>query len=122
MFTLAQINDIRTRYRTFVESDQFETLFRRCIHRGARCSAADASPGGAKMTEFIRPVWPGSAINTVAYAAILWGIWLLVFAAPLALQRRRRIRRGVCPECSYPTGTSSLCTECGRPVTPRRVG
>ena len=27
--------------------------------------------------------------------------------------------RGLCPACSYPVGTSPLCTECGKPVRPR---
>jgi hypothetical protein len=58
------------------------------------------------------PVWPGFAINTLFYAGILW----MVFAAPFALRRRRRIKRGVCPACAYPVGASDVCTECGKPV------
>jgi hypothetical protein len=65
----------------------------------------------------LRPLWPGFAINTVFYAAILWGGWLL-FAAPFAVRRRRRIKRGLCPACAYPVGASDLCTECGEPVKP----
>ncbi|MCI0632193.1 MAG: hypothetical protein L0Y44_16240 [Phycisphaerales bacterium] len=57
-----------------------------------------------------RPLWPGFAINTIFYAAILW----LLFAAPFALRRRRRIKRGLCPACAYPVGESETCTECGR--------
>ena len=60
----------------------------------------------------LRPVWPGFAINTLFYAAILWGGWLLL-AAPFALRRRRRIKRGLCPACAYPVGASDVCTECG---------
>ena len=60
-------------------------------------------------------IWPGFAINTMFYAAILAGGWLL-FAAPLALRRRRRIKRGLCPACAYPIGSSDNCTECGKPV------
>jgi hypothetical protein len=59
-----------------------------------------------------RPLWPGFAINTVFYAVILW----LLFAAPIALRRRRRIKRGLCPACAYPIGESDVCTECGRPL------
>jgi hypothetical protein len=40
----------------------------------------------------IRPLCPGFAINTVFYAVILW----VLFAAPFALRRRRRMRRGLC--------------------------
>ena len=57
------------------------------------------------------PIWPGFAINTVFYAVVLW----LLFAAPVALRRRRRIKRGLCPKCAYPVGTwgAERCTECG---------
>ena len=58
----------------------------------------------------------GFAINTIFYAAILW----LLFAAPFALRRRRRIKRGLCPACAYPIGTSPVCTECGMLLPPRR--
>ena len=60
----------------------------------------------------VRPLWPGFAINTLFYAAILW----LLFAAPFALRRRRRIKRGLCPKCAYPVGTNARCTECGKPL------
>ena len=53
--------------------------------------------------------WPGFAINTMFYAAILW----LLFAAPGRARRWRRIRRGLCIKCAYPIGTSDVCTECG---------
>jgi hypothetical protein len=55
------------------------------------------------------PLWPGFAINTIFYAAILW----MLFAAPFALRRRRRIKRGLCPKCAYPVGARDVCTECG---------
>jgi hypothetical protein len=58
------------------------------------------------------PIWPGFAINTIFYAAILW----LLFAAPGLIRRRRRIKRGLCPACAYPVGDSAVCTECGKPV------
>ncbi len=59
----------------------------------------------------LRPLWPGFAINTLFYAAILW----CLFAAPFALRRRRRIKRGLCSKCAYDLrGTSSeTCPECG---------
>ncbi len=59
------------------------------------------------------PIWPGFAINTVFYAAILW----LLLAAPFALRRRRRIKRGLCLKCGYNLrgrpSTSDVCPECG---------
>jgi len=60
----------------------------------------------------LRPIWSGFAINTIFYAAILW----MIFAAPFALRRHRRIKRGLCPACAYPIGTSEVCTECGAAV------
>jgi predicted amidophosphoribosyltransferase len=51
------------------------------------------------------------------YAAILW----MLFAAPFALRRWRRIKRGLCPACAYPVGASDVCTECGKPVKPREA-
>jgi hypothetical protein len=57
-------------------------------------------------------IWGGLAINTLFYAGILW----LLFAAPFALRRRRRIKRGLCPACAYPVGESDVCTECGQPL------
>ena len=59
----------------------------------------------------LRALWPGFAINTVFYAAILW----LLFAGPFALRRWRRIKRGLCPKCAYDLrGTqANICPECG---------
>jgi len=63
-----------------------------------------------------RPIWPGFAINTAFYAVGLWGL----FAAPFALRRRWRLRRGLCMKCAYdlrgrpPEATS--CPECGAAV------
>jgi hypothetical protein len=65
----------------------------------------------------LRPVSAGFAINTLFYAGILW----LLFAAPFALRRRGRIKRRLCPACAYPIGSSAVCTECGKPVTPGQM-
>ena len=58
------------------------------------------------------PLWPGFAINMVFYAAVLW----LPFAGFRFARRRIRARRGQCPACAYPIGTSNVCTECGAAV------
>ena len=65
----------------------------------------------------LRPIWSGFAINTVFYSAILG----LLFAAPRTLRRRRRCKHGLCAACGYPIGQSNVCTECGSPVTPKRI-
>jgi hypothetical protein len=75
----------------------------------SRASSNAKWPGPKRVP--LRPIWPGFAINTVFYAAILW----LLFAAPFAIRRRRRIKRGLCPACAYPVGDSAVCTECGTP-------
>ena len=64
----------------------------------------------------LRATWPGFAINTIFYAAILW----LLFALPFTARRRRWTKRGLCTACGYPVGTSALCTECGKPVRQRQ--
>jgi hypothetical protein len=60
----------------------------------------------------LRPVWPGFALSTFFYTAVLW----LLLAAPFALRRHLRVRRNRCPHCAYPVGASDVCTECGKPV------
>ena len=59
----------------------------------------------------LRPIWPGFAINTLFYAAILW--------LPFVLRRIIRIRRGLCPACAYPMGESAVCSECGKALPKR---
>lgn len=65
----------------------------------------------------LRPLWPGFAINTIFYAAIAWAGWMLCYAAPFALRRRLRIRRGQCTACGYSLrgreNVSDICPECG---------
>jgi hypothetical protein len=67
--------------------------------------------GGGYWRFPFRPIWPGFAINTAFHAAVLW----MLFAAPFALRRWRRIRRGLCPKCGDDLrGTeSAICPECG---------
>jgi hypothetical protein len=60
----------------------------------------------------LHPIFPGFAINTIFYAAVLW----VLFAVPGRVRRWRRIKRGVCVHCAYPVGTSFLCSECGTAV------
>jgi hypothetical protein len=59
------------------------------------------------------PVWPGFAINTIFYAAMLWLLWV----APGKIRRVIRIRGHRCPECGYQIapggGIGPVCSECG---------
>jgi hypothetical protein len=70
-------------------------------------------PGGAKFLP-VTPLWPGFAINTIFYAAIVWGL----FAVPGAIRKRVRRKRGQCAACGYSLRGSSgeKCPECGAAV------
>jgi len=59
----------------------------------------------------------GFAINTIFYAVLLWVLFLL----PGIIKRTPRRRRGLCPACAYPTGTSEVCTECGAAIQVTRT-
>ena len=64
----------------------------------------------------LRPTWPGFAVNTAFYAAVLW----LLIAGPFGRRRFLRVRRGLCPKCAYPMGEAAVCTECGGALAKRR--
>ena len=63
-----------------------------------------------------QPIWPGFAINTAFYAAILW---LLMFG-PFTARRLIRRKRGHCIKCGYDLrgAEHEVCPECG--VRPSR--
>lgn len=58
------------------------------------------------------PLWPGFALNTLAFAAGLAVFW----HAPAGVRRFRRMRSGRCLDCGYDTTGLHLCPECGRPA------
>jgi hypothetical protein len=67
----------------------------------------------------LKPIWPGFAINTIFYAAVLW----IVFAIPGGVKRLRRRAKGWCIHCGYDLRgqTTSVngerrCPECGKAV------
>ena len=80
----------------------------------------------------LRPIWPGFAINTVFYAAMLF----VLFFGFAQTRRAVRLRRGRCPKCAYDLRGRSLpsptereaggegdsggggCSECGWGRTP----
>ena len=55
-------------------------------------------------------IWPGFASNTLFYSILL----SLLFAGPFVLRWFIRLRRGLCPKCTYPISKSAVCTECGQ--------
>ncbi len=61
--------------------------------------------------------WPGFAVNTLFYSAILW----LGIRGPFIVRRFIRVRRGRCARCGYPIGSSPQCTECGHQLSARSV-
>jgi hypothetical protein len=65
----------------------------------------------------VRPIWPGFAINSIFYAALLWALWF----APGKIRRMLRIRRDCCPTCSYKIapGVGEKCSECGAELPER---
>jgi hypothetical protein len=62
------------------------------------------------------PLWPGFALNTLFYAAILW----LLIRGSFVLRRSSRVRRGLCGACGYDLrgASHSACPECGANVRP----
>jgi hypothetical protein len=60
-----------------------------------------------------RFIWPGFAINTIFYAAMLWLLWF----APGRIKRFFRMRGHRCPACGYQIapggGIGPVCSECG---------
>jgi hypothetical protein len=79
--------------------------------RAIQLSGWPFAPGTGRAIP-LSPIWLAFAVNTLVYAAIL----LLLYGSTVVVRRRRRIRRGLCPACAYPVGTSAVCTECGKPV------
>ena len=57
------------------------------------------------------PIWPGFAINTIFYGAILW----LLILGPFALRRYIRHKHGCCIKCGYDLrgADHEACPECG---------
>ncbi len=75
------------------------------------------SDGGFPQAVPLNPIWPGFAVNTLFYAAVLW----LLICGPFALRRFIRVKRGLCPACAYPRGESDVCSECGKALPTSRA-
>ena len=59
----------------------------------------------------LHPIWPGFAINTVFYAALLW----IVILGPGTARRVIRRKQGRCINCGYDLrgAEHEVCPECG---------
>ncbi|MCI0631314.1 MAG: hypothetical protein L0Y44_11755 [Phycisphaerales bacterium] len=72
--------------------------------------AYEVKVGSASFRIPTRVLWGPVGLNVLA--------WFVILALPLTalriLRRNYRIKRGLCPACAYPIGTSATCTECGR--------
>ncbi len=85
-------------------------------HRWTTFSGIEITPllhqrkNGPRVWLGLRPIWPGFAINTIFYGAILW----LPFA-PFQLRRYMRVKRGHCIKCGYDLrgAEHEVCPECG---------
>ena len=95
----------------FVRTDEDHYLESRDIS-GAVETSLPPIVGALKRVMPFYPIWPGFAMNTILYGAILW----MVLVLPFNIRRRRRIKRGLCARCAYPVGTNEKCTECGAGV------
>jgi hypothetical protein len=70
--------------------------------------------GRAMPTKFL---WPGFAINTIFYAAMLWVLCFATAKIRRFIIVRGRIRGHRCPACGYQIapggGIGPVCSECG---------
>ena len=69
-------------------------------------------PDNRRIFTFIpyRPIWPGFALNTLLYAAVLW-----IPFVPFVLRQVLRRRRRACLQCGYDLNhvPHEGCPECG---------
>ena len=86
------------------------------VHAGVRLperwSRGAADPWIASRFIPLQPLYRGFVANTLFYAVVLWTF----LRGPGVARRHLRRRRNLCPECAYPVGARSVCTECGTAV------
>jgi len=73
---------------------------------------SDAPASLANVVLPLKVIPMGFALNAVFYGAVLLSLATAIPAARSAMRRKR----GLCPACAYPRGTSPVCTECGEPL------
>lgn len=77
-----------------------------------RMDVQQSAKNTTKLALPSRIIWVAMVTNVIAWA----GVCAVV---PLAFRRitgALRRRKGLCPACKYPLGSSPVCTECGRSV------
>ena len=81
------------------------------VHAGLRLPQTPRPSDRHPTALPLRPLWPGFAINTLFYAAMLWLLWSTSFALRGVIRRHR----GRCCACGYDLrGTDhKVCPECG---------
>ena len=102
---------------TVRSSYQANTIFNDRLEGAFLIAGAPSARGRDFRALPLRPLWPGFALNMLAFAAL---IWLSIRGAPLA-RRLLRVHRGLCPSCAYRIGDSAVCTECGKALPNRAV-
>ncbi|MBX3407361.1 MAG: hypothetical protein KF869_11430 [Phycisphaeraceae bacterium] len=60
----------------------------------------------------VMPMWPGFALNTLLYGALVGS----ALFGPGAIRRTLRRRRGACIVCGYDLTGLAMCPECGAPA------
>jgi hypothetical protein len=79
-----------------------------------RLRSISSIPGTARLVP-VGIEWAGFLLDTSVYGTAVW----LMITSPGRLRRLVRWRKRCCPECGYPIGQSTNCTECGKPVRDR---
>ncbi len=91
---------------------------REAVHDGImlsrKPSPVPAAAPGARDVRILpfRPVWRGLVIDLLFHMSIAW----CLLAGPFKLRLLVRRLRAQCTGCAYPIGSSTECTECGRPL------
>lgn len=59
----------------------------------------------------LRPIWPGFAVDTLLYGAVVF----MLYCVPGMVREAVRRHRGACARCGYDVrgSTGSVCPECG---------
>jgi len=74
-----------------------------------------AQPGGVRLLP-LKIDFSSFGIGAAFYALATY----LIAQFCAQVRRMMRSKRGVCPACAYPVGTSDVCTECGRATPTKR--